>query len=169
MKTDRLNFICILLAIILVIAAFLLGSPVGIGKTLRIGDYDPPRSRSPYQTSNSQRETETHRSETTRKAESTEQETTYSSETLKSQLSSAPIFYGIPRSNQNNNRNGSSSSNDETLEPEIKYILNTESGVFHKSTCGTGQNIDPSHRVYTDESRSEIIAKGYRPCGNCGP
>lgn len=49
------------------------------------------------------------------------------------------------------------------------YVVNTSSNIFHKMTCGIGEHIKAANRYETTKSRDELIADGYKPCGNCCP
>ncbi len=49
------------------------------------------------------------------------------------------------------------------------YILNTNSKVFHLSTCGAAKRISAKNRKDSTESRDAIISQGYKPCGKCNP
>ena len=66
---------------------------------------------------------------------------------------------------------GNSPEADQDDEPlgEITYVLNTSSKKFHKPNCVHAKNLSSTNRLDTDESRDEIIAKGYSPCGTCKP
>lgn len=48
----------------------------------------------------------------------------------------------------------------------LTYVLNTKTKKFHKPSCN---GLPTVHRRDTSESRSSIIAQGYRPCGRCRP
>lgn len=54
----------------------------------------------------------------------------------------------------------------ETQQPQICYIGNRNSKVFHLETC---PNLPAEHNRVPLESREAAIAAGYRPCGNCMP
>lgn len=48
----------------------------------------------------------------------------------------------------------------------IMYVLNPKSMVFHRPTC---RNLPTKNRQDTTMTREEIVALGYKPCGNCDP
>ena len=52
---------------------------------------------------------------------------------------------------------------------EFTYILNTNSMVFHKSSCGSVKQIKDSNRGEYYETRDDVISQGYKPCGKCKP
>lgn len=49
------------------------------------------------------------------------------------------------------------------------YVLNTNTGVFHYSTCGSVKKMSAKNRWDYTGTRSSIIGMGYRPCQNCHP
>ena len=49
------------------------------------------------------------------------------------------------------------------------YILNTDTKVFHKTTCGYADNITDSNRSESTKDRQDLIFGGYEPCGHCNP
>lgn len=50
-----------------------------------------------------------------------------------------------------------------------KYVLNTNTMKFHEPSCGSAAKIHPENREDVTDSRENIIAKGFSPCGNCDP
>ena len=52
---------------------------------------------------------------------------------------------------------------------ETTYILNTNSGKFHRPGCKSVKQMKEKNRQDVDWSREEVIAKGYVPCKNCNP
>lgn len=58
-----------------------------------------------------------------------------------------------------------------TEEDEKKgdYILNKNSKKFHRISCENAQDIKEKNRENFSGSRSELIRKGYSPCGVCNP
>ena len=49
------------------------------------------------------------------------------------------------------------------------YVLNKSSKKFHYPSCYSVTQMKDSNKIYSSESRQEIINKGYTPCGNCHP
>lgn len=49
------------------------------------------------------------------------------------------------------------------------YVLNTNTGKFHKPSCSSVEQISEKNREYTNKSREEIIEAGYEPCKRCNP
>ncbi|MBQ7435457.1 MAG: hypothetical protein IJV51_06620 [Oscillospiraceae bacterium] len=56
-----------------------------------------------------------------------------------------------------------------TPAPEKTYILNTNSGKFHKPYCSSVSDIAPGNMQEYTGSRDELIANGYTPCKRCNP
>ena len=49
------------------------------------------------------------------------------------------------------------------------YVLNTHSMVFHLPTCSSAEKISERNKALSEESRDELMAEGYTPCGYCRP
>lgn len=49
------------------------------------------------------------------------------------------------------------------------YVLNHNTGKFHRPSCGSVGQISEENRECTDKSREEIIEAGYEPCKRCNP
>ncbi|MBR4473530.1 MAG: hypothetical protein IKS55_07810 [Oscillospiraceae bacterium] len=54
-------------------------------------------------------------------------------------------------------------------EATYSYILNTNTKKFHYPDCKSVKQMKEKNKSYYDGTRSEIIAMGYSPCGNCHP
>ncbi|MBE6956297.1 MAG: MBL fold metallo-hydrolase [Ruminococcaceae bacterium] len=52
---------------------------------------------------------------------------------------------------------------------EMEYVLNTSSKKFHAPSCSSVQDIGGNNRATFSGTRSELLAQGYSPCGNCKP
>ena len=75
---------------------------------------------------------------------------------------------------QNNNvtpGNTSGSGGQTAPQPanEANYVLNTSTHKFHRPTCRDVDKIAAENRSNVYDSRSNIIAQGYTPCGHCHP
>lgn len=58
--------------------------------------------------------------------------------------------------------------NEVETEPKHTYILNTNTGVFHKSGCYLIERMSPSNKSIVTVPRSRVVDKwGYRACKNC--
>lgn len=51
----------------------------------------------------------------------------------------------------------------------MDYVLNTNTMRFHKPTCSSVSTMSEKNKSYFTGTRSELISKGYTPCGNCKP
>ncbi len=51
----------------------------------------------------------------------------------------------------------------------IDYILNANTRKFHYPSCRSVKQMKESNKIYFTGTRDEVIAKGYKPCGNCHP
>lgn len=58
---------------------------------------------------------------------------------------------------------------DGTDAEQADYVVNTNSGKFHRPDCSGVQDMNPRNRLYYDGSRQELIDAGYSPCGSCKP
>lgn len=57
------------------------------------------------------------------------------------------------------------------VEPEmsVTYVLNTNTGKFHRVNCRDVKKIAKEHRIDSDKTKDEIIALGYQACKHCKP
>lgn len=58
---------------------------------------------------------------------------------------------------------------EEPEKEETAYVLNLNTGKFHKISCGSVEQISEENREYTNKSREEMIEEGYEPCKRCNP
>lgn len=52
---------------------------------------------------------------------------------------------------------------------ERDYVLNKRTMVFHYPSCESAEKMSEKNRELFTGTRAEVIARGYRPCGNCKP
>ena len=52
---------------------------------------------------------------------------------------------------------------------EDTYIVNTNTGKFHKPSCRSVKQMKESNKSERTTTRDELIAEGYEPCKNCNP
>lgn len=52
---------------------------------------------------------------------------------------------------------------------KASYILNTNNGKFHKPDCSGVKEMKEKNKKEFHGKRSELIRKGYEPCGRCKP
>ena len=50
-----------------------------------------------------------------------------------------------------------------------EYILNQRTMRFHRPDCESAAKMNPENRVLSRDSREDLIARGYLPCGVCNP
>ena len=79
--------------------------------------------------------------------------------------SSGPEFTGSSEQTTTIAATSSSSSTSDSY----KYVLNTNSKKFHYPYCASVKDMKEHNKEYSNESRDEIIARGYKPCGRCNP
>lgn len=82
-------------------------------------------------------------------------------------------------SGNDTNRSDTGSTNDATdsvtdgaddAATGTSYIANKNSKVFHYPDCKSVKQMKESNKIYyEDVTREDMIAKGYKPCGNCNP
>lgn len=56
-----------------------------------------------------------------------------------------------------------------TPSPEKDWVLNTNTGKFHKPSCSSVKEIKESNRRDVHMTREDVIAQGFQPCGKCKP
>ena len=56
-----------------------------------------------------------------------------------------------------------------TPQPEKDWVLNTNTGKFHKPSCSSVKDIKETNRRDVHMTRDDVIAQGYQPCGKCHP
>ena len=56
-----------------------------------------------------------------------------------------------------------------TPKPEQTYVLNTNTGKFHKPYCSSVSDIAAYNKQEYVGTRDDLIANGYSPCGRCHP
>ena len=52
---------------------------------------------------------------------------------------------------------------------EKTYVLNTNTHKFHDPDCSSVSQMKEKNKRIVTESRDQIIADGYEPCGRCHP
>ena len=58
---------------------------------------------------------------------------------------------------------------DSSVPSGTRYILNTNTKKFHEPSCSSVDDMKESNKAEFDGDRSEVIARGYDPCGRCKP
>ena len=49
------------------------------------------------------------------------------------------------------------------------YVINQKTKKFHLTNCNTTLVIDSENRLHTTKTPEELMAQGYKPCGQCHP
>ncbi len=52
---------------------------------------------------------------------------------------------------------------------EISYVINKNSGIFHDPNCSSVGKMSEKNKKYSSDTRDELVAQGYKPCGSCKP
>lgn len=52
---------------------------------------------------------------------------------------------------------------------QTEFVINTNTGKFHKPDCKSVKKIKAKNKEEFNGSRDELIAEGYEPCGSCRP
>lgn len=52
---------------------------------------------------------------------------------------------------------------------DFTYVVNTNTKRFHDPSCNSVQSMKEKNTMYSDQTRDELIAEGFKPCGNCHP
>lgn len=68
-----------------------------------------------------------------------------------------------------NGNNFNTYNNEEQQNTSAKYVLNSNTNVFHRPSCRYVPKIAPSHYSTTNRTRDELVQSGWRACGHCSP
>lgn len=49
------------------------------------------------------------------------------------------------------------------------YVVNQHSKVFHFAYCPSVEQMKETNRLYSFDTREELVKSGYKPCGSCQP
>ncbi len=49
------------------------------------------------------------------------------------------------------------------------YVVNQHSKVFHFAYCPSVEQMKETNRLYSFDTREELLESGYKPCGSCQP
>jgi len=74
----------------------------------------------------------------------------------------------VSNSSSGTSDSSSAASNVQSSASSGAYVGNTNTGVFHYSSCSYVNRMKEGNKVYFN-SRDEAIAAGYRPCKVCNP
>jgi len=77
---------------------------------------------------------------------------------------------GSGESNSEDKENGvSKETGSGNTVTEGQYVLNTNTGKFHRPDCDSVKKMADKNKRATDKTREELIEEGYEPCKNCNP
>lgn len=77
---------------------------------------------------------------------------------------------GSGESNSEDKENGvSKETGSGNTVTEGQYVLNTNTGKFHRPDCDNVKKMADKNKRATDKTREELIEEGYEPCKNCNP
>lgn len=65
--------------------------------------------------------------------------------------------------------NNNNQTTNNTTPTSSTYIINTNTGKFHYSSCGSVSKMKESNKKPYSGSRDDLVAQGYSPCKNCNP
>lgn len=80
-----------------------------------------------------------------------------------------PIVDGEPEDNNSVVVNSGDGADSNMESEESEYIINTNTGKFHKPNCDSVTKMKAKNKKEFTGSREELISQGYEPCGNCKP
>lgn len=79
------------------------------------------------------------------------------------------IVDGEPEDNNSVVVNSDDGADSNMESEESEYIINTNTGKFHKPNCDNVTKMKAKNKKEFTGSREELISQGYEPCGNCKP
>lgn len=95
-----------------------------------------------------------------------------SSESNKGSASGIIVTPGGSGSSGSDSSSGSSGGSGIIADPDMPqstYVLNKNSHKFHYASCSSVDDMSPKNKIFSDEDRDAIVAKGYDPCKRCNP
>lgn len=60
-------------------------------------------------------------------------------------------------------------NNEGQQQTTASYVLNTSTMKFHRPSCRDVPRISTQNYATSSQSRADLIARGYSPCGHCNP
>ena len=58
---------------------------------------------------------------------------------------------------------------DREVRQDVTYIINTNSGKFHRPTCDSVHDMSEKNKLESTDDRETLIERGYVPCKRCKP
>lgn len=80
-----------------------------------------------------------------------------------------PVVDGEPEDNNSVVVNSDDGADSNMTAEETEYIINTNTGKFHRPNCDSVTKMKAKNKKEFAGSREELISEGYEPCGNCKP
>lgn len=71
--------------------------------------------------------------------------------------------------NEITDNNGPTEISRTVVSQDLTYVVNTNTKRFHDPSCNSVQTMKEKNTMYSDQTRDELIADGFKPCGNCHP
>lgn len=79
------------------------------------------------------------------------------------------IDYATGASKEDSSKETSENTKTDKEEKKQNYVINTKTKKFHNADCKSVATTDEENKETVKENRSDLIADGYEPCGNCKP
>lgn len=80
-----------------------------------------------------------------------------------------PVVDGEPEDNNSVVVNSDDGADSNMESEESGYIINTNTGKFHKPNCDSVIKMKAKNKKEFTGNREELISEGYEPCGSCKP
>lgn len=80
-----------------------------------------------------------------------------------------PVVDGEPEDNNQVVVNSDDGADSNMSAEQSEYIINTNTGKFHKPNCDSVTKMKAKNKKEFTGSKEELISEGYEPCGNCKP
>lgn len=80
-----------------------------------------------------------------------------------------PVIDGEPEDNNSVVVNSDDRADSNMESEESEYIINTNTGKFHRPNCDSVTKMKAKNKKEFAGSREELISDGYEPCVNCKP
>lgn len=96
-------------------------------------------------------------------------ETNTIEEQLKTEENNSVAEISTQNNTTNSNNNFNTYNNVSQQQTSDSYVLNSGTYKFHYPSCDSVAQIAPQNYSTSNNSRSEIMAQGYKPCGRCNP
>ena len=75
----------------------------------------------------------------------------------------------LSKSSATTKKNDNSSKDSSSSSHKQDYVLNTNTGKFHKPGCASVKQMSAKNKKKVHDTRKSLINQGYDPCKNCNP